>query len=785
MPHRPVLFSELLSGLRLLLSRTALAVALMLPGGATLSAAEPLDGQVIYEAQCAVCHGAKGEGSEFGYSNPLIGDRPLIDLTRVIDETMPEGEPEALSSEEAAAVAAYIYDAFYSEDAQTRNSPPRVELSRLTNRQFENSVTDLVGSFGRPANHGDERGLAAEYYNDRSRRRDKRVIERRDATVDFDFGTSSPDAEKIDAHQFAIGWKGSVFAPETGDYEFIVRSDHATRLWINDSETPLVDAWVKSGDDTEFRGSLHLLGGRAYTLRLDFSKATQGVDSKSKDKELPPAPASISLRWKRPFHAEEAIPTHYLSPVEQPYVFVIDAPFPPDDRSTGFERGTSISKQWDEAATQAALQVAAYVAGNLDRLAETKQDADDRGEKIRKFCTRFVERAFGRPLSDEQRALYVDRQLDEAPDLTAGVKRVVLLSLKSPRFLYREAATPEHDAYDVASRLALGLWDSLPDQKLLDAAAQGKLTTPGQIRDQAKRMIDDARTESKLRAFMHQWLGLDRLNDIAKDASLYPEFDKKIESDLRTSLELFIDEVIADESADFRRLLLDDSIYANGRIAKFYGIELPDDAPFQRVTFEPEARSGVLTHPYLLAGLAYFAETSPIHRGVFVSRGVLGRTLMPPPEAVSPLAPDLHPDLSTRDRVALQTSAASCQSCHAMINPLGFTLEQFDAVGRFRKEERDRPVDPSGFYLTQSGETIEFDDAGDLARFLAGADEAHEAFIERLFSYTAKQPVQAFGPDRLTELRQSFAGHKFEIRHLLTEIATTAAIGESGPAEVK
>src|SRR5207248_6057188 len=129
-----------------------------------------------------------------------------------------------------------------------------------------------------------------------------------------------------------------------------------------------------------------------------------------------------------------------------------------------------------------------------------------------------------------------------------------------------------------------------------------------------------------------------------------------------------------------------------GRLAEFYGADLSPDAPFQKVGVQAHERAGVLTHPYLMATFAYTAETSPIHRGVFLARSVLGLSLRPPPEAFTPLAPDLHPQLSTRERILLQTSPQACQSCHGMINPLGFTLENFDALGRYRAQEKGRPI---------------------------------------------------------------------------------------------
>ncbi len=110
---------------------------------------------------------------------------------------------------------------------------------------------------------------------------------------------------------------------------------------------------------------------------------------------------------------------------------------------------------------------------------------------------------------------------------------------------------------------------------------------------------------------------------------------------------------------------------------------------------DPEKRFGVLTHPLLTSGRSYFATTSPIHRGIFLTRNIFGRTIRPPNDAFAPLSPDLHPDLTTRERVALQTSDQNCQVCHARINGIGFVLENYDAVGRFRATERDKPIDAS------------------------------------------------------------------------------------------
>jgi cytochrome c553 len=740
-------------------------------------------GDRIYKERCASCHGKQGEGTKT-YGRPLVGDRSVGQLAKYIAESMPDDDPGTCAGDDAKQVAEFIHDAFYSKTAQARNQPARIELSRLTVRQYQNTVADLIGSFRGPMVWDGPKGLHGEYFkSQRMRRKEDRLIDRVDPTVEFDFGVNLPGDSKTVGHQFAVRWEGSVLAPDTGDYEFVVRTEHSARLWVNDLKKPLIDRWVKSGNDIEFRESIRLLGGRVYPIRLEFSKGKQGEKDGKKDPDPPPTKATVGLFWKPPGQFVEVIPQRFLTPGKSPEVMVLETAFPPDDRSVGYERGASISKAWDQATTDAALVVADYVKVHLGELAVTTDGASDREAKLRDFCRRFAERGFRRPLSEEQKSIFLDRQFKAAKNLDAAVTRVVLLVLKSPRFLYHEVSGGL-DSNDVACRISYGLWDSLPDQGLRDAALAGRLVTREEIASQAERMVGDLRTRAKIREFLLQWLRVEKSAEVSKDPKVFPQFNPAVASDLRTSLELFLDDVVWSAPSDFRRLLLGDELYLNGRLARLYGAKLAGDAPFQKVKLEPGERAGLLTHPYLMAAFAYTASSSPIHRGVFLSRGVLGRTLPAPPAAVAPLAPDLHAGLTTRQRVSLQTSPKSCQTCHSMINPLGYTLEHFDAVGRFRQDEKGKPIDATGSYQTRSGETVTFKGARNLAKYLAGSDETHSAFVQQLFHYLVKQPIRAFGPDELSELRDSFVHHDFNIRKLMVEsIAASALTPRQTPAK--
>ncbi|MDG3006651.1 DUF1592 domain-containing protein [Paludisphaera mucosa] len=754
------------------LGLAALACAGLLLCGAS-RADEPSKGQAVYARQCLSCHGAAGEGSK-EYPHALVGDKSIKELAKYIAKTMPEDDPGACVGEDADQVAGYIHEAFYSSIARARNKPARIDLARLTVRQHQNALIDLIGAFRGPAEWDGPKGLQGEYYKSHQHwKKDDRIIDRVDPAIQFDFGVNLPDSTEV-GHRFFVRWQGGVLAPDTGDYEFVVRTEHSTKLWVNDLEKPLIDRWVKSGEDVEFRETIRLIGGRVYPIRLDMSKGKQGVDD-SKKVTPPPTKATIALLWKRPKGAMEPLSARYLSPKRTPELFVLQTPFPPDDRSMGYERGTSVSKAWDDAATDAALETAGYVVEHLDRLIGTKPDSADREAKAREFCNKFVERAFRRPLSAEERAAYVDRRFGPGIDLQTAVKKVVLATLISPAFLYHE---PDGalDAYDVAARLSFGLWDSLPDSTVLEAAAKGELKTREEVARQAERMVDDLRTRAKLREFLIQWLKVDRVADLSKDPKVFPDFNEAVASDLRTSLEMFLDDVAWTDGSDFRRFLKADELYLNGRLAKVYGASLPADAPFQKVKLGDEPRAGLLTHPYLMASFAYTATSSPIHRGVFLTRGFLGRALAPPPEAVAPLAPDLHAGLTTRERVVLQTSPKACQMCHTMINSVGFTLENFDAVGRFRKEENGKAIDPTGEYPSRSGETVVFHGPQDLAKFLSETDETRTAFVQQLFHNLIKQPINAFGPDELNTLTAGFEKQEFSIRRLMVDVLATSAL---------
>lgn len=750
------------------------------PGSSVASSdSANLDGAKIYQDQCLRCHGGKGEGVAGKHDETLYGEKSVEALARYITRTMPEDRDEKTRPDEAKAVAEYIHGAFYSKEARARMNPAKVEFARLTNRQYRESVADLIAGF-RPVRQAKQGGgLQAEYYSSEGMNKKKtKVLERTDRTVAFDFGEGAPE-KGITPDQFSIAWNGSLRVPETGSYGFRVTTPNGARLYFNtdlaagdsnardDSDAKrqatLIDLWVSSGGTVrEGTAEVFLLGGRTYPLRLDYFKFKEKT-------------ASVKLEWKTPHGVWQPIPADALSPERSSMIPVMTTQFPPDDASVGYERGTSISKAWHEATTKAAVEAVGHIMGRVNLLAGINGPATNRAARLQEFCATFAERAFRRPLTPELRAAFVDSHFVSGAEPETGVKRSLLLVLTSPRFLYPDTPGTTDD-HAIASRLALALWDSLPDQKLREAAAKGELRSAEQVRLQAARMMQDPKAKAKLGEFFHQWLPIEEAEDVSKDKKAYPDFDDAVLADLRISLEKFVDHVVWSESSDYRQLLQADYLFLNERLAKFYGVTGPKGDEFVPVKFDPAQRAGIFTHPFLLSALSYHKSTSPIHRGVFLTRNVLGRFLKPPPMAIEFMDDRFDPSLTMREKVTELTSKPNCMGCHVTINPLGFSLEHYDAVGRFRTTDNNKPINAVSDYTTPDGTKIRLRGPRDLADHAVTSVDARRGFVRQLFQQTVKQAPAAYGDKTLEQLDQAFVSSGQNIRSLVVEVAVTSAL---------
>ena len=381
-------------------------------------------------------------------------------------------------------------------------------------------------------------------------------------------------------------------------------------------------------------------------------------------------------------------------------------------------------------------------------------EEDGCAERILKALTR---RAYRRPVTDEdiQDRLELYRTVRAKEGFDAGIEVALAAILVSPEFLFRIEQDPadlENDtAYSIsdlelASRLSFFLWSSIPDDELLDIAIEGNLRKPGVLGQQVRRMLADPRSRNLITNFVSQWLHLRNLESVAPDMRLFPDFDDNLRQALRQETELFVESVIG-EDRNVLDLLSADYTFVNERLAKHYGIPHVYGDRFRRITLdEDNQRGGLLRQGSILTVTSYATRTSPVIRGKWILENILGTPPPPPPANVPELKekPSSAEKLSMRDRLAEHRNNPACSSCHNLMDPVGFALENYDAVGRYRTVEGGVPVDSSGELF----DGTKFDGIGELqSALLARPDLFVNAIAEKLLVFATGRGVEYFdGP---------------------------------------
>jgi hypothetical protein len=359
----------------------------------------------------------------------------------------------------------------------------------------------------------------------------------------------------------------------------------------------------------------------------------------------------------------------------------------------------------------------------------------------------FGPRAYRRPLTADERArllaVYdaglVDGSFHEAS------RMLFEALLGSPHFLYLVEVGEEEPAqpgwyrlndWELATRLSYALCERPPDDALRDAAAAGELRTGEQVRAHALRLLDEPCGHDTVARFYRQWLRLEQLVGLARDPAVYPEFVAATMPDaMLREADRFLAELTWNEDAAVADLYTADHTWVDQTAASLYGLSVPGDA-LTRVDLPPERR-GVLTLPGILTVTSKFSQTSPVHRGAFVIRDLLCGVLASPPEGLNVTPPALDPTLTTRERWAAHSSDPACSGCHARLDPVGFALEDFDAMGRHRTTENGKPIDASGGLPDLGAADGSVVGGAALAGLIAGSDEAAACFARQWFRFAA------------------------------------------------
>ncbi len=407
-------------------------------------------------------------------------------------------------------------------------------------------------------------------------------------------------------------------------------------------------------------------------------------------------------------------------------------------------------------------------------------DEDACAERI---LSTLMRRAYRRPVTgtDLQKPLAFFRKARATDGFEAGIEAALSAILVSPQFLFRI----EHDpaglspgaAYrirdlDLASRLSFFLWSSIPDDELLDAAVRGDLHEPDVLEHQVRRMLSDPRSRALATHFAEQWLHVRNLQSITPDLRLFPDFDDNLRQAFRRETALFFERVLS-EDRNVLTLLKADHTFLNERLARHYGIPHVYGSRFRRVSLgQGSERGGLLRQGSILTVTSYATRTSPVIRGKWILENILG-TPPPPPLPNVPALRDntVSANLSVRERLAEHRANAACASCHDVMDPVGFSLENFDAVGRWRGFEEGEPVDSSGGLPDGS----RFAGVSGLEQGLLNRPEVFVSTLtEKLLTYALGRGIEHYDAPAIRSIARDAQAKGFRFSSVIIGIANSA-----------
>jgi hypothetical protein len=622
-----------------------------------------------------------------------------------------------------AAVAASV-EAALDGAAASRPNPGRVPIHRLNRAEYTNAVRDLLaleidGRTLLPADDADQQGFdniagvlsvspaLLERYMSAARKISRVAVGDPGIVPGFEIYKSPKmlaQDERMD-EDLPFGSRGGIAIrhvfPLDGEYVVKVRL-----------RRQLYDYIVGIGEP-------HQIEVRLAGVRV--TRFTVGGEAKGR-----PAPATFvgnmlgEPEWEKYTHeADAGLEVRFPAKAGMHVVGVsfVDAPAEPEGvlqpPQTGFDRGTNELYDGNPSIDSVAIGGPFHARGPGESLTRQKvflcypTDKVSEAPCARKILSRLTRQAYRRPVTGEDVRMllgFYDAGRS-AGGFDQGIQRALERLLTDPDFLFRVERDPAGigpgtpyrlTGVELASRLSFFLWSSIPDDELLDVAVRGRMSDPVVLQQQVRRMLADPRSKALVSNFAGQWLGLRKIGGITPDPDRFPEFDDNLREALVQETELLVESQVRDDRSVVD-LLNADYTFVNERLARHYEIPNIYGSRFRRVPIN-DARRGLLGQGSILALTSYPNRTSPVLRGKWLLDNILGSPPPPPP----PNVPDLKETgadgrrVSMRDRMELHRKNPVCASCHVRMDPLGFALENFDAVGKWRTNSDGAPIDSSG-----------------------------------------------------------------------------------------
>ncbi len=801
------------------LSRFPLMLLLITPGvNGVLRGVEPLD--AFLEKHCIRCHGpAKTEGDVCidKLSRDFKSGEDAHHWAEVLDrinsgQMPPKDEPQP-AQEEIAAFVTNLDSLIKAGRAARMAARPAVAHYRLSRKEYQNTVYDLLGVRYDPAKpgelnedtlwHGFER-IGSELslspsHVDRYYRAAELVLDRAFPTASGESGKVRKTAAELRYNggkdqqaaldRFGIkrplrylvfpgrvetalspGWLGQTGPEHSGLYKVRIQASgirppggQPAHLSIGketgeETVAGLIEFDITAPEDSPEVHEFEVFLEMPTTLHFCVV-ATEGVDR----------------RGGATFRNALASPLYMFTHSSETLLLNPNAPQMFDDKGNGLF--STVLVDWIE--WEGPLET----ESEKSRRKGLVPSEDATPEMVAEHLQRFAERAWRRPVKQEELEQYLQsyRSERDAGEKMADAYRVAMQGvLTSRHFIYLVEGEPvareRLTDWELASRLSYFLWSSMPDDGLFTASQGGALNGEG-LKKEVDRILADSRIDRFIDDFARQWLQLHRLGMFPPDKALYPRYDAWLETSMRAEVIEYFHEMFA-KNLPVDCLVDSDWTMANARLCDFYGLPEPNSAGFQRVSLKPEDhRGGLLSMAAVLGLTSDGTRHRPVHRGVWLSEAIFNKTPPPPPANVDPIEPTPadSPKATIRQKIQVHAKDANCAACHAKIDPLGLAWDNYDAIGQWRTHEKvaqglgeDPLVDPSG--IMPDGRA--FKDASDFKQLLIeDRDTIARAFIEQLCTYALRRVLTFDDQEDIKAIEAEAKKSDYRVKDIIRAVA--------------
>jgi hypothetical protein len=757
----------------------AVAAPVPVAAGRAVSPSDPMQRQ--YEQQvkpllvkyCYSCHADgkdKGDLTLDEAKTVLNVQRDRNTWQKVADNTLTGAMPPKNKTQPTAAerklVSDWIAGAFEWFDPTAPRDPGRVTIRRLNRNEYNNTVRDLLGVTFKPAADfpADDTGYGFDNIGDvlsMSPLHAEKYLAAAEDVVDRSLAPPHPPEVKI------IRYRGGELQATEGGLE------DGVRTLTTDGEV-FKGGWpfpVVGQYEIRVRASADRAGDEFAKLAIRFdNKDVKVVDVKDPPPKkrwneysvrvdvIKPGAFKVAAAFTNDFYDPDATDPKRRDRNLRVHLIEVAGPFnaKPVEPSKAYKKVFFVRPGPGVTEEQAAFKV------------------------LQRFCTRAYRRPATAREIEQLLALYKIARAD-GNDFEAATKIAITATLVSPNFLFRieqeKSTNPDQPyligEYELATRLAYFLWSSMPDDELMAKAGAGQLRKPEVIQAQLTRMLRDPRAKAFVSNFVGQWLELRNIESATIDRKVFPTFDNKLRADMRRETEMFFENLLTQDRSVLD-LLAGDYTFVNERLAKHYGIAGVAGEDFRQVSLAGTRRGGVLTMAGVLTVTAMPTRTSPVKRGKFVLEQILG-TPPPPAPADVPALSEKPADVSAkplRDRLQAHRADAACASCHARMDPIGFAMENFDAIGRWRDKDGSFPIDASG--TLPEGQSFKGPD--ELRRVIAARkDDFLRTLTEKMMTYALGRGMETYDKSTIRDIGAAVAKDGYKFSTLISRIVNSDA----------